>query len=93
MRIMRALLLGANSKRQPTIQISTELKGLIDIEASLQGGTVGFVNGWRACGNIAETKPSDVHQIYCPYCFTSSGETAHKNPRSSKLRATLDEPT
>jgi hypothetical protein len=64
---MRALLLGANSKRQPTIQISTELKGLIDIEASLQGGTVGFVNGWRACGNIAETKPSDVHQIYCPY--------------------------
>jgi hypothetical protein len=43
MRIMRALLLGANSKRQPTIQISTELKGLIDIEASLQGGTVGFV--------------------------------------------------
>jgi hypothetical protein len=67
MRIMRALLLGANSKRQPTIQISTESKGLIDIEGSLQGWTVGFVNGWRACGNIAETKPNYVHHIYFPY--------------------------
>jgi hypothetical protein len=72
---MRALLLGANSKRQPAIQISTELKWLIDIEPSLQGCAVGFVNGWRACRNIAETKPSDVHQIYCPYRFTSSGES------------------
>jgi hypothetical protein len=64
---MRALQPGANSKRQPAIQISTELKWLIDIEPSLQGCAVGFVDGWHACRNIAETKPSDVHQIYCPY--------------------------
>jgi hypothetical protein len=64
---MRALQLRANSKRPPAIQISTELKRLMDIEPSLQACAVGFVNGWRACRNIAETKPSDVHQIYCPY--------------------------
>ena len=49
MRIMRALLLGANSKRQPAIHISTELNWLVDIEPSVQGCAVGFVNGRRAC--------------------------------------------
>jgi hypothetical protein len=62
---MRALLLGANSKRQPAIHISTELNWLLDIEPSVQGCAVGFVNGRRACRKYH--KPSDVHQIYCPY--------------------------
>jgi hypothetical protein len=84
---MRALLLGENSKRQPAIQISTELKWLIDI-GPVQGCAFGLVNGWRACRDIAAKRRSPhllsllIHQL---------GRKRHTTIRAHlKPRVTLD---
>jgi hypothetical protein len=78
---MRALLLGENSKRQPAIQISTELKWLIDI-GSVQGCAVGLVNGWRACAISLRQTTFTTFIVLTD--SPAQAKAAHNNPRSSK---------
>jgi hypothetical protein len=90
---MRALLLGANSKPQPAIQISTELKWLIAIEPSLQGGAVALLmDGAPAAISLRQNRATFTKFIVLTDSPAHT-KAAHKNRRSSKLRATLDEPT